>query len=88
MTQTDEVRSILERYRTIAIVGLSRDPSKDSYRVAEYLQSKGYEIIPVNPLATEVLGQKCYKSLFEIPESLQATLEVVDIFRPSKTCHL
>ena len=84
LAQTDEIRSILERNRTVAIVGLSRDPSKDSYRVAEYLQSKGYRFIPVNPFADETLGQKCYKSLLEMPENLQATIEIVDIFRPSQ----
>ncbi len=80
----DETRFILEKYRTIAVVGLSRDQSKDSYRVAEYLQSKGYRIIPINPSANQILEQKCYKSLLEIPDELQRTIEIVDIFRPSE----
>jgi len=80
----DEIRSILEKYRTIAVVGLSRDRSKDSYRVAEYLGSKGYRIIPINLSADQILGQKCYRSLLEIPEELQETIEIVDIFRPSQ----
>ena len=84
LTDTDQIRSILEKYRTIAIVGLSRDPSKDSYRVAEYLQSKGYRIIPINPSADQILGQKCYRSLLEVSEELQKTIEIVDIFRPSQ----
>lgn len=84
LTDTDKIRSILEKYRTIAIVGLSRDPSKDSYRVAEYLQSKGYRIIPINPSADQILGQKCYRSLLEVSEELQKTIEIVDIFRPSQ----
>ncbi len=84
LVQTDEIRSILQKNRTVAIVGLSRDPSKDSYLVAEYLQSKGYRIIPVNPFSDEVLGEKCYKSLLEMPENVQATMEIVDIFRPSQ----
>lgn len=84
LARTDDIRRILETYRTIAIVGLSRDPSKDSFRVAEYLQSKGYRIVPVNPLAEEILGQKCYRSLLDMPENLQATIEAVDVFRPSQ----
>ena len=84
MTDTDKIRSLLKKYRTIAIVGLSRDPSKDSYRVAEYLQSKGYRIIPINPSADQILGQKCYRSLLEVSEELQKTIEIVDIFRPSQ----
>ena len=64
----------------MAVVGLSRNPAKDSHRVAHYLQSVGYHIIPVNPFADEILGEKCYKSLLDIPE----TIDVVDIFRPSE----
>jgi predicted CoA-binding protein len=76
----EEVKSILEKYKTIAVVGLSTNPAKDSHRVAKYLKSKGYRIIPVNPFAEVVLGEKCYKSLLDVPEPI----EVVDIFRPAK----
>jgi len=76
----EEINSILESYRTVAVVGLSRDPAKASYRVAQYLQSVGYHIIPVNPFVDEVLGEKSYKSLLDVPE----TIEVVDIFRPAE----
>ena len=76
----EEVKSILEKYKTIAVVGLSTNPAKDSHRVAKYLKSKGYRIIPVNPFADVVLGEKCYKSLLDVPEPI----EVVDIFRPAK----
>jgi len=79
----EDVKEILTRYRTVAIVGLSRDPSKDSYRVAEYLKNHGFRIIPVNPTADEILGEKCYKSLLYIPAEVQKTVEIVDIFRPS-----
>jgi predicted CoA-binding protein len=64
----------------VAVVGLSRDPAKASYRVAQYLQSVGYRIIPVNPFVDEVLGEKSYKSLLDVPEPI----EVVDIFRPAE----
>jgi predicted CoA-binding protein len=77
------VKEILTRYKTVAVVGLSRDPSKDSYVVAGYLKNHGFRIIPVNPTADEILGEKCYKSLLDIPPEVQKTLEIVDIFRPS-----
>ncbi|MDH7594941.1 MAG: thioredoxin [Candidatus Bathyarchaeia archaeon] len=76
------IRSILEQCKTVAIVGLSKDSQKDSYRVAEYLKSQGYRVVPVNPFADEILGEKCFKSLLDMPEDVQKTIEVVDIFRP------
>ncbi|MGQ9565334.1 MAG: thioredoxin [Candidatus Bathyarchaeales archaeon] len=82
--EEDLIRSILEQCRTVAIVGLSKDPEKDSYRVAEYLKSQGYRVVPVNPFADEILGEKCFKSLLDMPEDLQKIIEVVDIFRPSE----
>lgn len=83
MLSQDNVKEILMRCKTVAIVGLSRDPSKDSYRVAEYLKKNGFRIVPVNPTTNEVLGEKSYKNLLEIPAEVQKTLEIVDIFRPS-----
>jgi predicted CoA-binding protein len=79
----DDVKEILTKYRTVAVVGLSRDPSKYSNRVAKYLQSQGFRIIPVNPTADEILGEKCYKNLLEMPADVQKTIEIVDIFRLS-----
>jgi len=84
MNAEEEIKDILEKYRTIAVVGLARDPSKDSYMVAQFLKSRGWRIIPVNPFADEVLGEKCYKSLLDLPADIQKALEVVDIFRPSQ----
>ena len=83
MNEKDVIKNILENYKTVAIVGLSKDPSKDSFEVGQFLQSKGYKIIPVNPSADQILGEKCYKSLLEMPEDLQKTIDIVDIFRPS-----
>jgi len=79
----DDLRRILTRYKTVAIVGLSRDTSKDSYRVAEYLKKNGFRIVPVNPTVDEVLDEKSYESLLDMPVEVQKTIEVVDIFRPS-----
>jgi thioredoxin len=80
----EEINNALEKYRTVAVVGLSDNPSKASHMVAKYLHSKGWRIIPVNPFADHVLGEKSYKSLLDLPEDVQKTVEVVDIFRQSK----
>ena len=63
MSQKDIIKNILGNYKTVAIVGLSKDPAKDSYEVGQFLQSKGYKILPINPSADQILGEKCYKSL-------------------------
>ncbi|MGB9717954.1 MAG: CoA-binding protein [Thermoproteota archaeon] len=80
----DEKIKLVLKCGTIAIVGLSRDPNKDSYKVAEYLKKNGYRIVPINPFADKILGENCFKSLLETPENVQKTIEVVDIFRPSE----
>ena len=72
-----EIRQLLETSKTIAVVGLSDKPDRDSYRVAEYLQQHGYHIIPVNPTVDQVLGEKSYASVNDIPEPV----DIVDIFR-------
>ncbi len=77
---TDPVTEILRSARTIAVVGLSSKRFRPSYGVAEYLQSAGYRIIPVNPNEREVLGEKCYPRLEEVPEKV----DIVDIFRRSE----
>jgi predicted CoA-binding protein len=68
---------ILRKYRTIAVVGLSSNPERDSNAIARYLQQNGYRIIPVNPNESEVLGEKSYPDLRSVPEAI----EVVDVFR-------
>ena len=73
----EEIKEILESVKTIAIIGLSPDSTKDSYRVAQYLQSVGYKIIPVYPKEETILGEKVYRSLAEIP----GPVDMVDIFR-------
>jgi len=78
----DEISAILQNYHTVAVVGISREPEKDSYRVATYLKANGYRIIPINPFADEILGEKCYRTLLDVPENVQKTIEIIDIFRP------
>lgn len=75
-----ELRQILETVKVVAVVGLSDKPDRDSYHVAEYLQSKGYRIIPVNPTVESVLGEKSYASVTAIPEAI----DIVDVFRKSE----
>jgi predicted CoA-binding protein len=71
----------LQGAKTIAVVGASRDPFKAGGSVPEGLQDRGFRIIPVNPYATELFGERVYKSLLEIPKEIQ--IDIVDVFRPS-----
>ena len=71
---------ILREYRTVAVVGISADEARPSYRVARYLKEHGYRIIPINPREKEVLGERCYPDLCSVPEQV----EVVDVFRRAR----
>lgn len=73
----EEIKTILANVKTIAVLGLSPDATKDSYRVAEYLKNVGYTIIPVYPKEDTILGEKVYRSLAEIP----VAVDMVNIFR-------
>ncbi|MDD2507817.1 MAG: CoA-binding protein [Aliarcobacter skirrowii] len=73
----DEIKEIFDNTKIIAIVGLSPDSEKASFRVASYLQSKGFKIVPIYPKEDEILGEKVYRSLEEIPFDI----DMVDIFR-------
>jgi predicted CoA-binding protein len=72
-----ELETILTETKTIAVVGLSSNPERESHSVALYLKNQGYRIIPVNPKSDEILGEKSYASLRDIPESV----DVVQVFR-------
>lgn len=74
---SDAIRDLLERAKTIAVVGLSDNPLRPSHGVAAYMQLHGYEIIPVNPTIKEVLGEKSYSSLSDVPDPI----DIVNIFR-------
>lgn len=73
------IEAILSGTKTVAVVGISDKPDRPSHVVAKYLQERGYRVIPVNPLLAEVLGEKAYKSLEEIP----VRVDLVDVFRKS-----
>jgi predicted CoA-binding protein len=74
---SDAIFELLKKYRTIAVVGLSSNPMRPSFGVTEYMQEAGYRIIPVNPNETEVLGEKSYARLEDVPEKI----EIVNVFR-------
>ncbi len=73
----EQIKQILQRSNNIAVVGLSDDPNKTSHMVSEAMQRKGYRIIPVNPNATTILGERCYASLADVPEPI----DIVNVFR-------
>lgn len=78
MSSNDQqIREVLRTVHTIAVVGLSDKPDRDSYHVADYLQRHGYRIIPINPAIKEVLGEKAYARLEDVPYPI----DVVDVFR-------
>ncbi len=83
----EDIKKTLTNYKVIAIVGLSKEPEKPSFQVGLYLKAHGYKIIPVNPFADTILGEKCYKTLLDIPINVQRKIEVVDIFRRSEDIH-
>jgi len=76
-SSADPIASILREAKTVAVVGLSSNPARPSYEVAAYLQGAGYRIIPVNPNEREVLGEKAYARLEDVPEKV----DIVDVFR-------
>jgi predicted CoA-binding protein len=76
----ERIKSILESARNIAVVGLSDNPERTSHMVAQAMQERGYRIIPVNPNAESILGEKCYASLTDIPEPV----DIVNVFRRSE----
>ena len=78
---TERTRDLLTQYRRIAMVGVSGNPTRASYRALVHMKSKGYTVYPVNPSYDEILGLKCYKSLLDI----QQPVDIVDIFRRPDT---
>ena len=83
MAVESAVARVLTSYKTWAVVGCSPDPSRDSHRIASLLQRRGYRVIPVNPVVeAELLGERCYASLRDIPRA--EGVEVVDVFRRSE----
>ncbi|TLX95537.1 MAG: CoA-binding protein [Thaumarchaeota archaeon] len=78
-SHTDEQIKKFYSLKNIAVVGMSKNPEKAAHYVPKYLDEKGYNIIPVNPTATEILGKKCYAKLLDVA----VPIDIVDVFRPS-----
>jgi predicted CoA-binding protein len=83
-SSTISPKEVLKKYKVIAVVGASKNPEKDAYTVPQYMKEHGYKIIPVNPTADQILGEKAYPSLLELPPELAKRIELVDVFRPSE----
>ena len=81
MNDPEAIQSALREAKTVAVVGCSPDPARPSNTIARYLQRQGYRVVPVNPGHREILGEKCYRSLLEIPPDVR--LDIVDVFRRS-----
>jgi predicted CoA-binding protein len=83
VTGTASPVEVLNKSKTIAVVGASKNPEKEAYSVPRYLKDHGYRIVPVNPTAGEIMGEKAYPSLLELPEDVARMIDVVEVFRPS-----
>ena len=79
----ERVRAIYA-LKNVAVVGMSKDPSKDSHEVGLYLKSIGFNVYPINPTTPEIEGMKSYASLLDLPEDIKSTLDIVDVFRRSE----
>jgi len=76
----NEISDILKKCKAVAVIGMSKNPEKDSHRIPAYLMKNGYRVVPVNPTADEILGVKSYKRLTDVP----GDVDIVDVFRPSE----
>jgi uncharacterized protein len=83
-TGTASPVDVLSKAKTIAVVGASRDVGKEAHMVPRYLKHEGYRIVPVNPTAVEIMAEKAYPSLLDIPEAVAKSIDVVEVFRPSE----
>lgn len=77
-------REVLKKYKTIAVVGASKNPQKDAYTVPQFMKDHGFTIVPINPTADEIVGERAYPSLVDLPLEIARKVEIVDVFRPSE----
>src|SRR6266849_6253725 len=75
---------VVKKYKVIAVVGASKNPEKEAYKVPLYMKQHGYQIIPINPTADQILDAKAYPTLLDLPPELARQIELADIFRPSE----
>lgn len=83
MSAAPPEQELLAAADTIAVVGLSRNPKRDSHIVANHLKRNGYRIVPIHPKADAILGEPAYASITDVPDDLAAEIDIVDVFRPS-----
>lgn len=84
MSETVKPADVMREYKTIAVVGASKNPEKEAHTVPLYLKKRGYRIIPINPAAETIMDEKAYRSLRDLPEELVKQVDVVEVFRPSE----
>lgn len=77
-------KDVVNKYKFVAVVGASKSPDKDAFTVPEYLQKRGFKIVPVNPTADSIHGEKAYPNLAALPNDVARKVEVVEVFRPSE----
>ena len=77
-------KDVVNRYKVIAVVGASKSPEKEAFTVPAYLQRHGFKVVPVNPTAESIHGEKAYPTLADLPNDLAKTVDVVEVFRPSE----
>jgi predicted CoA-binding protein len=83
VSETVSPVEVLKKSKTIAVVGASRNPEKEAHSIPRYLKEHGYRIVPVNPTADEILGEKVYPSLLDLPEEVARAVDVIEVFRPN-----
>jgi hypothetical protein len=83
LNEPETIRTILEKTKTIAVVGLSDKPDRPSFYVSKYMQQEGYRIIPIHPTVTKVLGEKAYPTL-DAAYAVEGKIDLVDVFRASE----
>ena len=74
---------VMKTSRVIAVVGASKNPEKEAYSVPKFLMDNGYRIIPINPTATEIFGEKAFPDLLSLPQDVAVEVQVIEVFRPS-----
>jgi hypothetical protein len=74
---------VMKRSKVIAVVGASKNPEKEAHSIPQYLKDNGYRIIPINPTATEIFGEKTFPDLLSLPPEVATQVEVIEVFRPS-----
>lgn len=84
LSSTVDAKDVINKYRFVAVVGASKSPEKEAFTVPQYLQRHGFKIVPVNPTAESIHGEKAFPTLAALPDEIARRVEVVEVFRPSE----